>query len=84
MIDKDKKKLINSMIQAWPSGVVARTKMKDFTGGLLSGRTMANIESRANVSGIGLEDLPRRISHKGKAAYVTSELAQWFVNRKLV
>ena len=77
----DRQQIMKEMLNKWPSGLVARAELKNFTGGLLTGRTLANIESKAKLTGNGLDDLPERINHGGKAAYVANDLARWFVNR---
>jgi hypothetical protein len=39
-------KELRDMARKWPSTVVARGQVKDFTGGALSGKTVANFDSQ--------------------------------------
>ena len=42
------KKDLRDMAEKWPSTVVARAQVKTFTGGALSGKTVANADSQGN------------------------------------
>lgn len=39
-------KIIDEMAAAWPSPVVARKKVGEFSGGILSAKTLANLDCR--------------------------------------
>jgi len=39
-------KIIEEMAAAWPSPVVARKKVEAFSGGAISGKTLANVDSQ--------------------------------------
>ncbi len=41
-------KTFREMAEKWPSTVVARGQVKTFTGGALSGKTVANADSQGN------------------------------------
>jgi hypothetical protein len=41
-------KAFHNMAEKWPSTVVARGQVKTFTGGALSGKTVANADSQGN------------------------------------
>jgi len=45
MPEVELKKLIDTMVATWPSPVVARTKVEQFSGGILNSRTLANCDS---------------------------------------
>lgn len=59
--------------QRWPSAMVARERLSDFTGGLISGKYMANLDCRG-------EGAPR-IKIGRKVAYPTKSLIVWIRNR---
>jgi hypothetical protein len=59
---------------SWPSPVVARTEIKKFTGGALSGRTVANLDSR----GEGPEG---RFRLGRKTVYPKDKLVEWLERR---
>ncbi len=62
------------LAEKWPSSIVARTEVKKFTGGILSGKTLANLASKG-------EPVPRPIRVGRKVAYSAKELAQWLSER---
>ncbi len=63
------------MIKRWPSEVVAREKIGEFTGGIISPRTMANIDSDPERQG------PERCKFGRKVAYPVKPLIEWLNNR---
>ena len=66
---------LSYLAQKWPSGVVARERISDFTGGLLSPGRMANLD----VAGQGP---PERIRFAGrKIAYPVNSLIKWLESR---
>lgn len=62
------------MAERWPSSLVARDRISDFTGGLISPGRMANLDSQ----GAG----PRnRIRVGRKVAYPVTDLVEWLTQR---
>ena len=66
------------MAMKWPSALVARQEIYKITGGLISPRTMANLDSQGKG--------PReRIVRGGKVAYDIDVLIEWLrENSKVV
>jgi predicted DNA-binding transcriptional regulator AlpA len=62
------------LVTHWPSALVARTEVARFTGGILSGKTLANLASRG-------EKVPPSIRIGQKIAYDATALAEWLRNR---
>jgi len=58
----------------WPSSLVARTQISEFTGGLISPKYLANLDSQ----GLGVAG---RIRIGRKIAYPVTELIQWLEKR---
>ena len=54
--------IFQAMAERWPSAVVARTEMEKFSGGLMLGKYMANLDSQ----GAG----PARVVCGRKVAYI--------------
>ena len=65
----------DGMLKKWPSDFVAREKTPDFTGGLVSSGTMANIDSDPEREG------PPRIRFGRKIAYPIVPFVAW-LNKK--
>ena len=63
-----------NLSKKWPSSIVARSEVRTFSGGILSGKTLANLASK------GLP-VPRAIRVGRKVAYSAEELAQWLGER---
>ena len=61
------------MIDAWASAVVARTKIEEFTGGLMTAKYQANLDSQ----GLG----PERIAVGRKVAYPKIPYVIWLMAR---
>ena len=57
----------------WPSAIVARERLSDFTGGLMSSKYMANLDCRGEG--------PPRIKIGHKVAYPTNSLIDWLRER---
>ena len=73
----DKAKVANALIDGWESGAfVARNQTSKFTGGALSGRTVANEESRGNK-------VPGRVRIGRNIAYPVKDYAWWIASRML-
>ena len=65
---------LSKMADRWPSPILHRNKVGEFTGGLISGRTMANLDSR----GEGIED---RFYVGNKTGYFVESFITWLENR---
>ena len=62
------------LIEKWPSAIVARKEISRFTGGVLTSRTMANLDS----SGQGIPD---RFLIGRKVCYFTKSVARFLEDR---
>jgi hypothetical protein len=69
----DRAVLVESLVQRWPSALVSRDKLKEFSGGVISGRTAANYES------LGKGCRAKLIVGK-RACYPTEAVAEWLVD----
>jgi len=65
---------IRAMIDRWPSSLVARAEVKKFSGGLISGKYLANLDSAG-------EGPPGAFRVGGKVAYPAERLAEWLEGR---
>jgi len=65
--------IFDSMAERWPSAVVARTEIEKFSGGLMSGKYMANLDSQKAG--------PARVTVGRKVAYPVRELVAWLRSR---
>jgi hypothetical protein len=65
---------VQKMVAKWPSHLVARSQVSKFTGFALSGKSLANLESRG-------ESGPEKIVIGRKVAYRAEELALWLLSR---
>jgi len=63
-----------SMADRWPSSFVAREKVETFTGGIISARYLANLDSQ----GKGPD---RRVRVGRKVAYPVGSFVEWLENR---
>lgn len=68
--------VFQEMAKRWPSQIVARTEIKDFTGGAISEKYIANLDS------IGKG--PPRFRLGRKVVYKTADLADWLRGRSEV
>lgn len=57
----------------WPSSIVARRKMLDFTGGIMSEKYIANLDSLGNG--------PPRLKIGRQVAYPVDTLISWLETR---
>jgi hypothetical protein len=57
----------------WPSSIVARTKVKEFSGGILSEKYLANLDS--------LGQGPERVRIGRQIAYPVDALVSWMEER---
>jgi|GEM_PF-1950039 len=62
-------KRLHSLVEKWPSAIVARSMVSEFSGGVLSPGTLANADS----AGCG----PPRMKFRRKVAYLATDLARW-------
>lgn len=65
--------IFQEMADRWPSAIVARTEMEHFTGGLISAKYMANLDSLK----LGCE----RITCGRKVGYPVDSLVAWLRDR---
>jgi hypothetical protein len=68
---------LKQLKEKWPSPVVARTEIKTFTGGIISEKYMANLDSQ----GAGPDG---RFKIGRKVAYPVNELVEWLEGRSQV
>ena len=73
----EKKIDLSGMAKRWPSTIVAREQIGQFTGGTISPAYMANLDNR----GAGPEG---RIKIGRKVAYPIDTLVSWLENRSCV
>ena len=66
--------VIKAMVDRWPSSLVARAEVKKFSGGVISGRYLANLDSAG-------EGPPGAFRVGGKVAYPADRLAEWLESR---
>ena len=59
--------------ERWPSAIVARTEIKRFSGGLISPKTMANLDSKGEG--------PPSIRLCRKIGYPVDSLITWLTDR---
>jgi len=71
------KNLLASMAEKWPSAWVARTEIEKFTGGMISDKYLANLDS-AGKGPAG------RIRCGRKVAYPVNEFVKWLEARSEV
>jgi hypothetical protein len=62
------------MAKEWPSPLVAAAEVKHFSGGIISGKTLANLRSRG-------ETVPDSIKVGARRAYQADSLAEWLRQR---
>lgn len=67
------KDIFQQMVDRWPSAIVARTEVDKFSGGLMSSKYIANLDSQ----GAG----PERITCGRKVAYPIDSLVAWLRDR---
>jgi hypothetical protein len=65
---------LDSLAESWPSPIVARSEIKNFSGGLLHPRTLANLDS--------LNKGPGKILIGNRACYSTRQLVAWMKQRQ--
>ena len=65
---------LDTLMENWPSTIVARSQVGVFSGGLLHPRTMANLDS--------LGKGPGKMMVGNRACYSTRKLVAWMKNRQ--
>ena len=65
---------VEMLTKPWGAGIVARREVGRFTGGLITGRTLANLDSRGQGPG-GAMRVGRQV------AYPATRLARWLYRR---
>ena len=66
---------IKALADKWPSAIVTRERVNEFSGGLLHSRTLANIDSDPDRQG------PPRMKMGRKVAYPVEGLCDWLAQR---
>lgn len=72
-----KKADLSHLAEKWPSSIVAREKIAEFTGGALSSGRIANLDSAGDGP-------PERIKIGRKTAYPISSLIPWLEKRSRI
>ncbi|MBC8461217.1 MAG: hypothetical protein H8D67_24800 [Deltaproteobacteria bacterium] len=67
------KDIFDQMVEQWPSAVVSRGEIERFTGGMISGKYLANLDSQK----MG----PERVKMGRKVGYPVNGLAAWLRER---
>jgi len=67
------KDIFQEMEDMWPSAILARTEVERFTGGMLSGKYLANLDSL----GIG----PARVVVGRRVGYPVHQFVSWMRKR---
>ena len=65
--------LAREMVDRWPSAIVARQEIGKFSGGAISPRTVANLDSLGRG--------PEKIQVGRKTCYRAIDLATWLIER---
>jgi hypothetical protein len=69
--------IFQKMADRWPSSMVARTEIKNFTGGAIEEKYMANLDSQ----GKGPTD---RVRIGRKIGYPVASVVKWLEDRSIV
>ena len=64
---------LTSLAEKWPSSLVSRDKISEFSGGTLHPRTLANLDSKGEG--------PKRIRIGRKVVYQVTDLCEWLSDR---
>lgn len=73
MTKEELREVFDRMVEKWPSEFVARKKVEQFTGGLVTGKTLANYDS--------LKQGPPRIKIGRNTGYPKAALTEWLKAR---
>ena len=60
--------------ERWPSAIVSRSEIGNFTGGMLSSKYLANLDSL----GVG----PKRVTIGRRVGYPVKDFVQWLRERR--
>jgi len=66
--------IFEEMVKVWPSAIVARTEIYSFTGGLMSEKYIANLDSQGNGPA-------NRFRVGRKIAYPVIDVVKWLESR---
>ena len=66
--------IFHKMLLKWPSAIVATPEVKRFTGGIIDGKTLANMRSKG-------EPVPDSVKIGVKRAYSAESLVDWLRQR---
>jgi len=69
-----KQRFIETLVDGWASKIVARSKVGEFSGGAICGRTVANAESQG-------DRVPGRMRIGRQIVYPAGELAAWIAEK---
>lgn len=72
----DSKIIFNRMAEKWPSTLVAAAEVKHFTGGVITGKTLANLRCNGEM-------VPNSIKVGSRRAYLATDLAAWLHQRAI-
>jgi len=64
---------LDTLKDKWPSSLVARSEVMRFSGGIISGKTLANLDSQGKG--------PERVKILNKVAYPVDSLVEWLQER---
>ena len=67
------KESLSELLKTWPSAFVSRSEVKKFSGGLISGKSLANHDSEGSG--------PPRLKVGGRVAYRAVDLVDWLKER---
>jgi hypothetical protein len=66
--------IFEEMVSKWPSSIVSRCEISNFSGGMIKAKYAANLDS----AGLGC---PGRFRIGRKVCYPTNNLARWLADR---
>ena len=69
--------IFDGMAERWPSAWVARTQVERFTGGIISEKYLANLDSQGR-------GCPGRVRVGRKVCYPVHEFIRWLESRSAV
>ncbi|MBW2185880.1 MAG: hypothetical protein JRG71_05600 [Deltaproteobacteria bacterium] len=69
-----KQDIFDQMQEKWPSPVVVASQVKTMTGGIVSGKTFANLRCKG-------EPTPESVMVGRRRAYITSSVIDWLRQR---
>lgn len=74
MTPKQQSDPLDALAERWPSSIVAASQVRAFTGGLITGKTLANLRSAG-------EPVPDSLLIGGRHAYIVDSLIRWLRSR---